>query len=970
MHGRMNIFLVMIAMVSAMIPVRSVSIAAPSDNVDIIVVIDNSGSMHSKVIKDKVAPKDFGNGSDRSGLRYEATKMLVDLLDTDDRMAVVHFSDATHILGEAQTLRRMDDTSRTAIREEIDAIAVNYNKPSTNEKNAYGYINDQNVPPGKTQYTPAFKSVTQLIDRTSVNRQAVIFLTDGAPSDMGTAPAEIKEQMTAQLKMVGVPVFLLMLQNPNEQSQAEIGAVKEAFNKQNQKIIDIASDNDIAHALASVLTNLKPNLYLDVLTGKAGDGNDSSVFKPDFQASQKISDITFVFASKDPKKEMRVQSAGRNPSSGSDSRFTTFRVDTKTGVYVPLEFNVNVAPDKVTSFAFMRSNVRMSLRYPNAGQTNSQILAYPRDIKHVLGAATSGISASALPLITFQATQSCDAVTPVVLPTTYVAQTSGLNTGVVWTEADATNTPLYFNIVFQANPNGGLTLRRCYELQPTDEKLEVNFSKPTTAEPRISDGTLDVAVQLPSTMSVLTDGVTLFYGISNEQMMPNSDMSASETIKVNQSGTQMLRVLVDSQVNERPIALYNAMQVTPQFSCNLTRVTAGSWDLGELTRNDDIDLSVKCEIKGERSPIPIYSMQLLDDQQQQVDVAKYLLLPNPSVNNDTLIWPITLKNVAQLAPGRYTIQFTVDVKGQQIPVSYTFTRPAADIQLSWSDTQPVELGTLKTDQNQLSACMTADIPALALDTTLASDVTVSNLSSGKNVADTRDMRATVTFDTPTCADAYEVQVIVPPTLVAGTYTADLVIESTQPALVKVQPSPVRVQFTTAPLQVQLVFDKSRTIAGDVPTYQVDLTDARELVLAYTVVLTGTERMPWLQSPVYKSMTPVSGTTTTDTTAFAHIHAYWQGPPVLNDSQQYTGKIVLTNVPPKAGTYDIMVGFDDPHITGPKKIALRVVVPDDDVWFCVVLGVIAILLLLFVRWLLKLFTRKPKAPPAARTPTQP
>ncbi|MFN5678195.1 MAG: hypothetical protein ACK48C_13715, partial [Roseiflexaceae bacterium] len=99
MHGRMNIFLVMIAMVSAMIPVRSVSIAAPSDNVDIIVVIDNSGSMHSKVIKDKVAPKDFGNGSDRSGLRYEATKMLVDLLDTDDRMAVVHFSDATHILG-------------------------------------------------------------------------------------------------------------------------------------------------------------------------------------------------------------------------------------------------------------------------------------------------------------------------------------------------------------------------------------------------------------------------------------------------------------------------------------------------------------------------------------------------------------------------------------------------------------------------------------------------------------------------------------------------------------------------------------------------------------------------------------------------------------------------------------------------------------------------------------------------------
>jgi hypothetical protein len=66
-----------------------------------------------------------------------------------------------------------------------------------------------------------------------------------------------------------LPVFLLMLQNPNENSKPEIAAVRSAFAASNQKVIDIANANDIAHALASVLTYLKPNLYLDVLHGSA-----------------------------------------------------------------------------------------------------------------------------------------------------------------------------------------------------------------------------------------------------------------------------------------------------------------------------------------------------------------------------------------------------------------------------------------------------------------------------------------------------------------------------------------------------------------------------------------------------------------------------------------------------------------------------------------------------------------------------
>jgi hypothetical protein len=70
----------------------------------------------------------------------------------------------------------------------------------------------------------------------------------------------------------------------------------------------------------------------------------------------------------------------------------------------------------------------------------------------------------------------------------------------------------------------------------------------------------------------------------------------------------------------------------------------------------------------------------------------------------------------------------------------------------------------------------------------------------------------------------------------------------------------------------------------------------------------------------------------------------------------------------------MVGFDDPHITGPKKIALRVVVPDDDVGLYVVLGVIAIIILIVGMLLVRLwryfFPKKSKLPPSFPPTKQP
>jgi hypothetical protein len=101
--------------------------------------------------------------------------MLVDLLDPTDRLGVVHFSDAAGILGAAQTMLRMDDANRTAMRQNLDTILVDDSKPDPRKPNKYGYINDDAVPPGETNYTQAFARVTTLLQANSTNRKAVIF---------------------------------------------------------------------------------------------------------------------------------------------------------------------------------------------------------------------------------------------------------------------------------------------------------------------------------------------------------------------------------------------------------------------------------------------------------------------------------------------------------------------------------------------------------------------------------------------------------------------------------------------------------------------------------------------------------------------------------------------------------------------------------------------------------------------------
>jgi hypothetical protein len=258
------LFLAVFLALSGLFVPAPATAATSAQNLDIIVIIDNSGSMHSNA-KSKAM-----TGSDPYGLRYEATTMLVDLLDEKDRIGVVHFSKTARTVGDQ--MFRMSPEEKTSFRTQIAGMSIDYANPPANAKTIapFGeswYVRDSAVEPAGTFYKAAFSNTKLLLDAAgTTNKRAVIFLTDGAPEDLGKDDTDITANTTAALKELGVPVFLLALKPDSDSNAKTFEAVSAGFTQANQRVIPVNSAFDIAQAMASVLTYLKPSYYLDVVT--------------------------------------------------------------------------------------------------------------------------------------------------------------------------------------------------------------------------------------------------------------------------------------------------------------------------------------------------------------------------------------------------------------------------------------------------------------------------------------------------------------------------------------------------------------------------------------------------------------------------------------------------------------------------------------------------------------------------------
>ncbi|MEY2846676.1 MAG: hypothetical protein RL076_2222 [Chloroflexota bacterium] len=929
----------------AFFPMPSMAAPQDADVIDVVVVIDNSGSMHSKVVNTMVAADGFGRGSDPHGLRYEATKMLVDLLDPADRIGIVHFSDSTHILGSDQTLVRMDDTQRTGMRTALDAVSVNYDTTPRGPNNRYGVISDPHVPPGQTAYVAALQRATTLLQQNkSSNRQALILLTDGAPTDMGQTPDAINAAMQRQLDAVGVPVFLLMLKNPNETANADVAAVTAAATARNHKVIEIASPADIAHAMASVLTYLKPNLYIDTLTATPGTGRDQSVVTASLTAAHRVSAVTFVFAAAPMRTPLQVTTSAALLQPGNTTRVQTFRMRQTDDITGAWTFRANAPPTTITGFALMQSQVRMTLRYPDARAHTSQIMAYPRDAAHVIGAVVDGVTPATLAQMRLESMTRCDTVVPDTAPTPYTTRTTGLSSAsqpLIWALAPASAQSLFVNVRFQ--PSNTLALQRCYAMQATATPLTLTMRQPVSERPDVVAGTLPVELVLPPARVLRDPEATLFAtrGNTPPSQIPftvTNDV-ARAALAIPQAGSYALDMLVTGQYDGRPLALYASRTLTPQLACALRRVGRDDTrDLGVLTRDTALDVSLTCATAGDGDPQPLdaQAVTLVDAQNTPVPaalLAKLIALAPVQQRDGQVTWPLTLKNVALLAAGTYTLRVPVTIYGRVAEVQYTFTRPQDMLALSWGQGQAgtgvLDMGTMQADANTLYACVTATATALVADVTLAPQGQIQALRTAHTTLARDAATFTIGRSAATCPAAYTLTLVVPAPLDAATYTADVVLTASNDQ-VQVTPQPLTVRFTTAPLRVALDF--AHPVAQtQLPTYQVTLPrtgnvwDMVDVMIPYTATVSGALEMPVLTRPGYALTTGVD--VRADVASFVAVNPYWErAAPQPYAANVYTGALVLADVPSytwQGGAYDVEVTLDDVRISSAKRVAFRV-----------------------------------------------
>ena len=160
-------------------PAHLAAAAPVTPGVDVVVVVDDSGSMAtcwpwSGPVRADNCLGSQNPPSDPSNLRYDAVRLLVQLAGDDDRLAVVRFASATEdVTGQLRPAGSL--ASRKGL---IDAI-----QPPTDYVTAGGY----------TRLDLALGRATQIMaaDGKSEGRpRYVLLLTDGVP----TGPGDVSNQ--------------------------------------------------------------------------------------------------------------------------------------------------------------------------------------------------------------------------------------------------------------------------------------------------------------------------------------------------------------------------------------------------------------------------------------------------------------------------------------------------------------------------------------------------------------------------------------------------------------------------------------------------------------------------------------------------------------------------------------------------------------------------------------------------------
>ncbi len=231
----------------------------PTQPIDVVVVLDDSGSMatcwpwprEGLPFEPPCAVPSQNPPSDPDELRYSAARLLLQLADDDDRLAVVRFDSVAEGVGALGALTRVGDGAN---RQQLAATL----QPPTNY-----------MPRGYTRIDLGLEQAINLLAaaREPGRSQYVLFLTDGEPTEPGNVADQrgvIPDQL-ATLQRDGVLVFPVILCNPNAGCPAEF--LREQFP---QGLEEAKTPQDMLRIFSEILTQMKPDRSLIVDRNPAG----------------------------------------------------------------------------------------------------------------------------------------------------------------------------------------------------------------------------------------------------------------------------------------------------------------------------------------------------------------------------------------------------------------------------------------------------------------------------------------------------------------------------------------------------------------------------------------------------------------------------------------------------------------------------------------------------------------------------
>lgn len=198
---------------------------AAERNLDVVLLIDNSGSME---------------GNDPAGLRWSAAQLFVDLANPGDRVGALAFATDVQPLGGAAAgglTRIQDSRSRETLKRSLAPRA----------------------PEGATNMEAALRQALELLrGDAGGNRPMVVFLTDGRPEPEAQRPR--LRDLIRQAGQAGVPVFPILLGSNTDTQVAEQMVHDTGGLRQ-----DVRDAAGLLRAFSKIYTFIRPERYADEL---------------------------------------------------------------------------------------------------------------------------------------------------------------------------------------------------------------------------------------------------------------------------------------------------------------------------------------------------------------------------------------------------------------------------------------------------------------------------------------------------------------------------------------------------------------------------------------------------------------------------------------------------------------------------------------------------------------------------------